>query len=174
MRRNVSYLAAAFCAGMLTLLSPLQASANPYEALAQSISAAQPHAATLLAVGYYGGGDYDGDDQKPDDDGYGQKQDYYGGGYRRGEYGGGQKYGYGDNDGGYRYHRKHYDYPDRCCNNSCYKKKWVCEESEPRCRKARECVWYYGKEYCRDVRRCHGGGDRYCKWISVRSGNCGW
>jgi hypothetical protein len=24
------------------------------------------------------------------------------------------------------------------------------------------------------VRRCHGGGDRYCKWVSYRSHNCGW
>jgi hypothetical protein len=160
---------------MLTLLSPVKAEAGQYAALAQAISASQPQAATLQQVGYYGGGDYYGDDQKQDDYGYGQKQDEYGG--AGGEYGGGQKYGYGDNggDSGYRYHRKrHDDYPDGCCNNGCYKKKWVCEESVPRCFKQRECVWHYGKEYCRYVRRCHGGGDRYCKWISVPSHNCGY
>lgn len=169
------FLAAALCAGALTLLSPAKAEAGQYGALAQAISASQPQAATLLEAGYYGGGDYYGDGQKPDDYGDGQKHRYYGGGQEHG-YG---DNGYGDNDDGdgdgYRYRRKHYDdYPDRCCNNGCYKKKWVCEESAPRCFKQRECVWHYGKEYCRYVRRCHGGGDRYCKWVSVRSHHCGY
>jgi hypothetical protein len=150
------FLAAAFCAGALTLLSPAKADASQYMPLAQAISASQPHSATLLDVGYYGGGDYYGDDQNDSDDGH--KQDNYGGGH---------KHGYG-------YHRKHHDNESNGCCNSCYKKKWVCEESEPRCFKQRECVWHYGKEYCRYVRRCHGGGDRYCKWISVRSHNCGY
>ena len=184
MRRYMPFLAAAFCAGVLTLLSPASAEAGQFGALAQAISTSQPQSAALLEAGYYGGGDYYGDDQKSDDGGYGQKQDYYGGGaggYDKGGYGGNGYYGsggypqggYGDDNGGYdrKYHKD--DYPDGCCKG-CYKKKWVCEESEPRCRKARECVWYYGKEYCRYVRRCHGGGDRYCKWVSYPSHNCGY
>ena len=195
------FLAAAICAGVLTLLSPAKAEASQFGALAQAISTSQPPAAALLPVGYYGGGDYYGDDQKDDYNGgdgghhkrgYGSGGGYHkggyggsgyygggGGGYNKGGYGGGgyhggKKYGDGDDDGGHGYHRKdHEDYPDGCCKG-CYKKKWVCEESEPRCRKARECVWHYGKEYCRYVRRCHGGGDRYCKWVSYRSHNCGW
>ena len=167
MRRYIPFLAAAVCAGLLTLLSPVKAEAGQFGALAQAISTSQPPATALLPVGYYGGGDYYGDDQKDDYNG-GQKHDDYDGGYQKREYGGSRYYGGGG------YHRKDYDdYPDGCCKG-CYKKKWVCEESEPRCRKVRECVWYYGKEYCRYVRRCHSGGDRYCKWVSYRSHNCGW
>ena len=149
------FLAAALCASVLTLFSPAKAEAGQYAALAQASAASQPQSATLLEASYYSVSDYHGDGQQLDDDGDSQKPDYH---------------------GGYRYHRKHHHhgYSDRCCNHGCYKKKWVCEESEPRCRKARECVWYYGKEYCRNVRHCHGGGDRYCKWVSVRGHNCGW
>ena len=205
MRRYIAFLAAAACAGVLTLLSPGTAEAGQFGALAQIVAPSHPQAATLLPVGYYGGGDYYGDDQKDDSDGGGYNKDGDGGeGYHKDGYGGGyggggyhKKDGYGSGHGGggyhkdgygsgyrkhgyggyagYRYHRKHHDdYPNGCCDNGCYKKKWVCEESEPRCRKARECVWHYGKEYCRYVRRCYGGGDRYCKWISYRSHNCGW
>lgn len=146
------FLAAALCAAVLSLLSPAKLEAGQYAAVANAISASQAHSATLVDVGYYGGGDYYGDDQGADDYDDRPKRNY----------------------GGYRHYRKHYqDHSDGCCNNGCYKKKWVCEESEPRCRKARECVWYYGKEYCRDVRRCNGGGDRYCKWVSYRSNYCG-
>lgn len=143
----MSFLAAALCAAVLSLLSPVKAEAGQYAALANVISASQ-HSATLLDVGYYGGGDYYGDDQSADDYDDTPKRDYR----------------------SYRYDRKH----DQDYSDGCYKKKWVCEESEPRCRKARECVWYYGKEYCRDVRRCQGGGDRYCKWVSYRSDSCGY
>jgi len=151
---------------MLSLLSPVKADASQYGALAQAISTSRPQAATLLQPIYYGGGDYYSD-QKSDDYDDGEKEDNY-----RVE----KKYYPSDNDDGdgYRYRRKHHsDYPERCCNNGCTKKKWVCEESVPRCFKQRECVWSYGREYCRYVRRCHGGGDRYCKWITVPSQNCG-
>lgn len=164
MKPYISYLAAALCAVMLTLLSPARADASQYGALAQAISASQAQAAMLLQPVYYGGGDYHDEQKSDDDDGY--KQDDY-----RPE----KKYHHGDNDDSYGYRRKHHSgYPERCCNNGCTKKKWVCEESVPRCFKQRECVWHYGKEYCRYVRRCHGGGDRYCKWISVPAhNNCG-
>jgi hypothetical protein len=162
MTRNLPLLAAALCAGMLALLAPLSTQASPYAALGQAVAA--PQSATLLQAGYYGGGDYYGDDQKSDDYDDNQKHDYYGG--KQDYYGG----------GGYRHHYpKHHDeYQNGCCSNSCYKKEWVCEESVPRCFKQRECVWHYGREYCRYVRRCHGGGDRYCKWISVPSNSCGY
>ena len=200
MRRYVPYLAAALCAGILTLLSPATTEAGQFAGLAQTISASQQQSATLHQAGYYGGGDYYGDDKKSDDGGYGQKQEYDGGadgydkggygaggyygsgGYDKGGYGGNGYYGSGGydkggyNDGGYGGGEKYDDnggYKNGCCNG-CYKKKWVCEESEPRCRSARECVWYYGKEYCRYVRRCYGGGDRYCKWVSYSSHNCGY
>jgi hypothetical protein len=173
MRRYVPYLAAALCAGILTLLSPATTEAGQFAGLAQTISASQQQSATLHQAGYYGGGDYYGDDQK---------QEYDGGGYDKGGYGGNGYYGNGGydkggyNGGGYGGGEKYDDhggYKNGCCKG-CYKKKWVCEESEPRCRSARECVWYYGKEYCRYVRRCYGGGDRYCKWVSYPSHNCGY
>ncbi len=191
MRRYMPFLAAAFCAAVLTSLSPANAEASQFGALAQAISTSQSQSATLLSVGYYGGGDYYGDDQKSDGGDYGQKQDYNGGsgGYDKGGYGGNGYYGSGGYDkGGYGgngyygsggYDKGGYNGDDNgghhngCCKG-CYKKKWVCEESEPRCRSARECVWYYGKEYCRYVRRCHGGGDRYCKWVSYPSHGCGY
>jgi hypothetical protein len=183
MRRYVPYLAAAFCAGLLTCLSPGKADASQYAALAQSAS--QPAAGLLQQIGYYGGGGggYSGDDQNSyDDDGYGKKPEYYGGGYKRGGYGNGYRrggyngggYGSGYNGGGYSGHRDNYKRYDEDSHEGCYKRKWVCEESEPRCFRQRDCVWNYGREYCRYVKRCNGGGDRYCKWITVPSYHCGY
>lgn len=60
----------------------------------------------------------------------------------------------------------------RGCGYTRYRKKYVCEESVPRCFKQRKCIWYYGREYCRNVRKCVGGGDRYCKWIKVPVHGC--
>jgi hypothetical protein len=178
MRRYAPYLAAAFCAGLLTWLSPGKADASEYAALAQSVAAAQPEAGLLQQIGYYGGGSgvYNGDD---DGEAYGKKPHYYGGGgYNGGGYNNG---GYGDGDynrGGYRGrgygHRYNYKHYDEDSHDGCYKRKWVCEESEPRCFRQRDCVWNYGREYCRYVRRCNGGGDRYCKWITVPSYHCGY
>ena len=169
MRPCVSYLAAAVFAGMLSLLVPFQAEAGPYGA-AHAISVSQPQSAALLPVGYYGGGDYDRDDEKQDDRYDHYRDDHYGHEYKHDDYG--SEHDYRDHDGGYGYdhYRKHY--PDY--SEGCYKKKWVCESSVPRCFRQRECVWYYGKEYCRYVRRCVGGGDNSCKWISVHSHDCGY
>ncbi len=176
MRPGVSYLSAAIFAGMLALFAPLQAKAGP--AVDQTILAPLSQSAGLVQAGYYGGGDYERDEKRYDDDGYDgghgggdhygaePKHDYDDGGHKNGCCS-----GYGHSDGyGYDHYRKRYpDYHDE----GCYKKKWVCESSVPRCFKQRECVWYYGKEYCRYVHRCVGGGDNYCKWVSVHSYNCG-
>lgn len=182
MRRYVPYLAIAFCTGLLTWLSPSKADAGEFTALAQSVAVLQPEAGLLQPIGYYGGGGgvYYGDRQYSDDDdgeAYSKKPDYYGGGYNGGGYnrggyddGGYNRGGYGRGYG-YRYHHKRY-YEDS--QEGCYKRKWVCEESEPRCFRQRDCVWNYGREYCRYVRRCNGGNDRYCKWITVPSSHCGY
>lgn len=167
MRRYVPYLAAVFCVCLFSWVSPGKAAASDYAALAHSIANSQPQAGLLQQIGYYGGGSdvYNGDEQNSDDDdgeAYRKKPEYYGGGgYNSGGYAG-RSYGY---------HRKHYDEDSR---EGCYKRKWVCEESEPRCFRQRDCVWNYGREYCRYVRRCNGGGDRYCKWITVPSYHCGY
>ena len=87
MRRYIPFLAAAVCAATLSLLSPVEADASPYAAIARAVSASQPQSAALLDVGYYGGGDYYGDDQKQD---YSDDRNY--GGYGKGGYGSG--YGY--------------------------------------------------------------------------------
>jgi len=169
MRRYAPYLAAVFCACLLTWISPGKAVASDYAALAHSAVNAQPQAGLLQQIGYYGGsGVYYGDDQNSGDDdeeSYRKKPEYYGGrdGYNSG--------GYAGRSYSYRYHRKHYD---EDLHEGCYKRKWVCEESEPRCFRQRDCVWNYGREYCRYVRRCNGGGDRYCKWITVPSYHCGY
>ncbi len=183
MRPCVSYLSAAVFAGMLALLAPLQAKAGP--AVDQTILALAPlsQSTGLVQVGYYGGGDYERDEKRYDDDGYDgghgggdhygseHKHDYDDSGHKDGccDYQSGSGYGHGED----HYRKRYPDYHDGCCNDGCYKKKWVCEASVPRCFKQRECVWYYGKEYCRYVHRCVGGGDNYCKWVSVHSHDCG-
>ncbi|MGF1619220.1 MAG: hypothetical protein ACFCUR_01250 [Rhodomicrobiaceae bacterium] len=61
-----------------------------------------------------------------------------------------------------------YDEPDghQACGYTRYKKKYVCDQDEPRCFKQRECIWYWGREYCRYVRKCVGG-KRYCRWVKT-------
>ena len=86
---------------------------------------------------------------------------YYGN-YRRRDYN--DDYDNYDND---------HDYNGRhSCGYKRYHKKYVCEHSVPRCFKQRKCVWYYGHEYCRYVKKCVGGGDKYCKWIKVPVRGC--
>jgi hypothetical protein len=73
-----------------------------------------------------------------------------------------------DNDDGY------HDEPQEHngCGHTRYKKKYVCEQDEPRCFKQRDCIWYWGREYCRYVRKCVGG-QRYCRWVKTPvHGNC--
>jgi hypothetical protein len=138
-------LFAALIAAVMMSFSPNQAVAGAIPAQIGAVQASSLDA-TLLKAGYYGGGDY-----------YGKKHDNYEAEDEEEDY-------------GKHRHRK----SQGCCNNGCYKKKWVCESAEPRCRKERECIWHYGKEYCRYVRRCYGDSGQYCKWISVKSNNCGW
>jgi hypothetical protein len=83
---------------------------------------------------------------------------YYGDYYERDHYDR-DKHGY-DHDGGYY------------CGYTRYEKKYVCESTVPRCFKQRKCIWYYGREYCRYVRKCVGG-DRYCKYVNVPIKDCG-
>jgi hypothetical protein len=148
MRRYMLFLVA-LVAAVLTF-SPSQAFAAPYGS-AYGASLPQIDLSKLLhKAGYYGGGDYYGENE-------GRHKKHY---------------EEDDDDGGYE-HKRHYR-PERDCNKGCYKKKWVCESAEPRCRKERECVWHYGKEYCRYVRRCYGDTGQYCKWITVESNHCGY
>ncbi len=81
---------------------------------------------------------------------------------------------YGDD----HYREEYYDYEDRHyprkkCGYTRYRKKYVCEKAEPRCFKQRKCIWYYGREYCRYIRKCIRG-ERYCKWIRVPVRKCGY
>lgn len=70
------------------------------------------------------------------------------------------------------YDSEYYDSDDRhSCDYTRYEKKYVCEHVKPRCFKQRECIWYYGREYCRYVRKCVGG-DKYCKWVNVPVNDC--
>lgn len=73
------------------------------------------------------------------------------------------------------YRRRKYHEPkrhkrrNRC--HTAYSKKYVCKQPEPRCLRQRECIWYYGKEYCRYVRKC-SYGEKRCKYISVPKRKC--
>ncbi len=143
MRRIAPLLTAALLAGVLTIFIPLQAQAGATLPIAAS-AATLAIDAGLTPIGYY--------------DGY-QKDDYNDEGD-----------GYGDNDEGYGHHSykpKHHSY----CGTR-YDKKYVCEENEKRCFKQRECIWHYGREYCRYVHKCVGG-ERYCKWVHYPVRDCG-
>lgn len=70
-------------------------------------------------------------------------------------------HGYEDYDRGYDQRGGHH-----ACGYTRYKKKYVCDQDEPRCFKQRECIWYWGREYCRYVRKCVGG-QRHCRWVKT-------
>jgi hypothetical protein len=79
-------------------------------------------------------------------------------------------YDRGDGHGGHEgdYDDGGYDEPGghHACGHTRYKKKYVCEQDEPRCFKQRECIWYWGREYCRYVRKWVGGKS-YCRWVKT-------
>ncbi len=58
------------------------------------------------------------------------------------------------------------------CGYTHYKRKYVCDETVPRCFRQRKCIWWYGREYCRYGQKCVGGNDRSCKWIEVPVRSC--
>ena len=102
-----------------------------------------------------------------------QPAGYYGGYHHKKSYDDYEPEEYEDGDDDeYKHKHKHkHEHKHHGCGGG-YKQKYVCEHAEPRCFKQRECVWYYGREYCRYVRKCTGG-EKYCKWISVPSyGSC--
>ena len=147
MRRHLTFLIAALVASALALFAPASAEATPYTAFSAPSGI---EAALLQPAGYYGG--------------YHNKKSYDD--YEPEEYDDGD-------DEGYHKHKpkRHHEHKHQGCGGG-YKQKYVCEQAEPRCFKQRECVWYYGREYYRYVRKCHGG-EKYCKWISVPSyGSC--
>ena len=153
MSRYIACLTAALLAGMIAFVTSFHAQAAPASAFSPLTSAIEVNSGGLKLAGYYGNyrrRDYNDDDYRDngDDDGYdnGDNDDNYDNGH---DYNGGHSCGY------QRYH-----------------KKYVCEQSVPRCFKQRECVWYYGREYCRYVKKCVGGHDKYCKWIKVPVHGC--
>ena len=147
MRRIAPLLAAALLAGVLTIFIPLQAQAGATLPIAASAATLQIDVGLITPAGYYGG--------------YQQKNDYddEGDGY------GGDNY---DDYGDHSYKPDHHSY----CSPR-YEKKYVCEQNEKRCFKQRECIWYYGREYCRYVEKCVGG-ERYCKWVDYPVRDCGY
>lgn len=153
MSRYIACLTAALLAGTIAFVTSFQAQAAPASAFSPLTSAIEVNSGALKLAGYYGNyrrRDYNDDDYRDngDDDGYdnGDNNDNYDNGH---DYKGGHSCGY------QRYH-----------------KKYVCEQSVPRCFKQRKCVWYYGYEYCRYVKKCVGGHDKYCKWIKVPVRDC--
>jgi hypothetical protein len=146
MRRYLAFLSIAFLSGLLALGSHGQAHAGAYSS-AVAAPLAGPSTDLLYLAGYYGNG------------GGSDYEDYDGYRYRHK-----QIYDNDDNGGD--------GYPDGGCGYGHYKKKYVCDEPYPRCFKQRECVWNYGREYCRYVRKCVGG-QQYCRWIKVPVWGCG-
>lgn len=67
------------------------------------------------------------------------------------------------------YKRKYYKPRKRCYTE--YVSKYVCDQTEPRCLKQRECVWWYGKEYCRYVRKC-SHTEKTCNYVKVPKRKC--
>ena len=76
--------------------------------------------------------------------------------------------GYDGNGYGHGYGYSH----GHDCGYPRYVQKYVCDQTEPRCFRQREAIWYYGREYLRYVRKCVGG-ENYCKWITVPVNDCG-
>lgn len=52
-----------------------------------------------------------------------------------------------------------------------YVNEYECEQPEPRCLRQRECVWWYGKEYCRYVRKC-SRTEKSCHYVKVPRQSC--
>jgi hypothetical protein len=151
MRRTLTFLATAFLSSILALanLGPAQAGAQ----ISPSFSSASKSSSSLLQLaGYYS----DSQSYEDNDSVYGDNDD-----------GEGYQHRYKRT-----YHSKRYydnqgdDYRHRSCGYKRWKRKYVCEEPEPRCFKQRECIWHYGREYCTYVRKCVGG-QQYCHWKSV-------
>ncbi len=154
MRRPLPFLAAALFAVLAALFTPLTANAGSVVPLAKPALSSDTTARFVVLAGYDGGhhGDYDDNDNGYDGhgdnyghDGYGRDHDY-------------DHHGYG--------HGRECDYGPR------YVRKYVCDQTEPRCFRQRETIWYYGREYFRYVRKCVGG-ENYCKWITVPVNDCG-
>lgn len=66
------------------------------------------------------------------------------------------------------YPRDHYE-RNRCYTE--YVSEYVCKTPKPRCLKQRECVWYYGEEFCRYVRKC-AHTEKKCKYVKVPRRKC--
>ena len=146
MSRYISCLAAAALAG-ISLVAGTQAQAAPASAFSQLTSHIEHGSGAFELTGHYRryhrrdlDDDIDGDRDNEDDELGEDDRDS-------------EDDEIGDENG-----------RDRHCG---YHKKYVCERTAPRCFKQRECIWYYGREYCRYVQKCVGGGDNYCKWIKV-------
>ncbi len=139
-------LVAALLLSALTFLAPAVANAGSVAAVGGFAEPFEAAADLFQPAGYYGGYHHnksydDNDDYEGEGHSYKYKKHY-------------------KNDDYYTHRRGNH------CGRSRYHQKYVCEQNEPRCFKQRECIWYYGREYCRYVRKCNGG-EKYCKWVDV-------
>lgn len=100
------------------------------------------HSSSLMQQAHYERDSYYDEDDYEDDDYYDDENDYYP-----------------------RHHHKR----KRCYTT--YVSKYVCEQPEPRCLKQRECIWSYGREYCRNVRKC-SRTEKTCNYVKVPKRRC--
>ena len=145
MTRFFSNLTAAAFAAIFALAATSGAHAAPNGGYGSLKSAYGFEAALLRAAHYpsaYHEDDYEEDDYYEDEDDYRPR-----------------KY----------YKRERYTPRKRC--HTEYVSKYVCEQPVPRCLKQRECVWYYGKEYCRYVRKC-AHTEKSCSYVKVPRRKC--
>ena len=153
MKQFQTALAAVLFAAIASISFSLQANAASYLDYKSLKPSAESSA--FLKAGYYGrGNDYDDEEEYEDD--------YEDEGYENDDY-----------EEDYR-PRKHYKRKYHKPRRHCYKEyvsKYVCDQTVPRCLKQRECVWHYGKEYCRYVRKC-AHTEKTCDYVKVPKRRC--
>lgn len=152
MKKFQTAFAAVLFAALASISFSLQANAASYIDYKSLKPSAE--SSVFVKAGYYGGGDYD--DEEEYEDAY-------------------EDEGYDDSDYEEDYRpRKHYKRKYHKHRKSChteYVSKYVCDQTVPRCMKQRECVWWYGKEYCRYVRKC-SHTEKTCDYVKVPKHRC--
>jgi hypothetical protein len=153
MKQFQTALAAVLFAAIASISVSLQANAASY----LDYKSLKPSAdsSSFLKAGYYERrADYDDEDEHEDD--Y-ENEDYEDDDYEE------------DYRPRKHYKRKYHKPRKRCYSE--YVSKYVCDQTAPRCLKQRECIWHYGKEYCRYVRKC-SHTEKTCNYVKVPKRRC--
>jgi hypothetical protein len=143
-------LAAALFAAIASMSFSLQANAASYPDYSTLKSSAQSSSPLLQQAYYERRSNYDEEEDYEDKDYYEEEDE--------------------DDYRPRKHHkRRHYE-PRKSCHTE-YVSKYVCKQPVPRCLKQRECVWHYGEEYCRYVRKCTRTENK-CHYVKVPRRKC--